>query len=197
MERESFISNLIGHGLYDELKSYAGLIVGIGTTLLVVLFPLSHVCYWTILRKLFSLCTGYAIPFLIYVVAFIVLLDIQVDAQKSDKWSYDLRGEKEKKSPTYKYTVIWGTLLIVVGIMAVYYTNKVSRHYAFQCTEYFVEKEVGIYHLYEDCEYAKDKRKLVKMKGYEFEKLGYQICEPCAEYAEDIEGSSEDIYYRR
>jgi hypothetical protein len=38
MERESFISNLIGHGLYDELKSHSFLIVGVGTVLLIVLF---------------------------------------------------------------------------------------------------------------------------------------------------------------
>lgn len=199
MKEESFISNILGESLYDGLKSCSFLIVGVGSALLIVLFLLSQCCYWTYVMKLVRLCTGYSVPFLVYIAAFIVLLDIQVETPTTESSTYGASNERQgviKKSPAYKLTILWGIFLIAMGCAAIYYSRKVAQHYIFQCTEYYVEKGAGVYHLFEDCEYIKGGNTVVKMKGYEFEESGYQVCEPCAEYAEDIE-SSADIYYRR
>lgn len=77
--KRSFISNLIGQDHYDGIKKYAKIIISIGTCILAILFLLTCFFHWRFLSTLLNLVTGKSLLFVAYVVAFILVLDIEVD----------------------------------------------------------------------------------------------------------------------
>lgn len=82
MEKQSFLSNLIGKANYHGFKEeYALVIFFIGTGLLAILTPLTFFCYWGILSSFFNLITGTSLLFIVYVAALIVLLDKEVKVE--------------------------------------------------------------------------------------------------------------------
>lgn len=82
MEKQSFLSNLVGKANYHGIKEeYALIIFFIGTGLLAILTPLTFFCYWGILSSFFNLITGTSLLFIVYVAALIVLLDKEVNVE--------------------------------------------------------------------------------------------------------------------
>ena len=82
MEKQSFLSNLIGKTNYHGFKEeYALVIFFIGTGLLAILTPLTFFCYWGILSSFLNLITGTSLLFIVYVAALIVLLDKEVKVE--------------------------------------------------------------------------------------------------------------------
>lgn len=193
---QSFLSNLFGKNTYAGLKSWAKIIVPTGTVILAVLFLLSKFVYWKIISSLLSLVTGTSLLFIVYIAALIVVLDIEADVEEPEYY-----GCGEAPKPTaYKMTIVWGVILIVLGIAATYFSNKYRKHYAFECSTVLVDHTAGIYHLdYDnDCEVAAEAENLEKMKGYELKETNYTLCEWCQDWADDAEAEYEsNRYYRK
>lgn len=173
MEKLSFLSNLIGWNAYHIFKEgYAMIIFWVGTGLLAALTPLTFLCYSEILSYVFSLITGTSLLFIVYVAAVIVLLDKEVKITM--------------KPFVYKLTVVWGMLLVIGGISAIYVTNKYRNYYAIQCKEvYVVNKGDKFYHLYKKCSACEKAQHLYRAKGYQAEKAHLKLCPECVELAEE------------
>lgn len=183
---------MIGRDFYDGVKEYAKPIILIGTGILVILFLLSLFVHWTFISRLLSLVTGTSLLFLIYIAALIFVLDKEVDIEEPDYY-YRYESKRTPKTKAYKLTIVWGVVLLLLGISAIYFSNKYRKQYAFDCSTVLVDHNAGIYHLewIDDCEIAAESEDLVEMKGYEIKGMGYKVCEWCKEYAEE----AEEAYY--
>lgn len=190
--KQSFLSNLIGKNNYIEFKSYAKPIIAIGTIILCTLFLLSFFLHWSFISNLLSMVTGTSLLFAIYIVSLILTLDIEVDVEEPEynHWNKPSKIEKNKK---YKYTIVWGTTLIILGICAIIFSNKYRKHYAFECDTFIIDYEKGIYHLDwdNDCEILRETRKtenreLEKIKGHEIDE-SIKLCSWCESWASDAE----------
>ena len=197
MEKQSFLSNLIGKTNYHGFKEeYALVIFFIGTGLLAILTPLTFFCYWGILSSFLNLITGTSLLFIVYVAALIVLLDKEVKVETHSDST--IAKQKVKKPFTYKLTIVWGLFLVVGGIVAIYGTNKYRRYYAFQCKKVFVvNKGDKFYHLYEECSHCENAEHLYVAKGYQMEKAHLKLCPECAELAEEYDEMAAESQARR
>lgn len=196
--KQSFLSNIVGRNTYDEFKGYAKMIIAIGTCVLAIILLLSFFFHWGFISSLLNLVTGTSLLFIAYVAALVLVLDVEVevDEPERDYWS---EPEKKPKTTAYKLTIVWGVVLITLGIGAIYFSNKYRKHYAFECSTFLVDHQTGIYHLDwdNDCEVAAESGDLEKVKGYQIDK-SYTLCEWCDEWAEDAEDEYEsNRYFRR
>jgi len=188
--RRSFISNLLGRKNYEDFKSYAKVIVPIGTIILVILLVLSLFVHWGFVSSLLNLVTGTSLLFIAYIGVIILLLDVEVEVEEPESSYYWEEPVKTPKPLSYKLTIVWGVILILLGVLAIYYSNKYRKHYAFECNTFLVDEKAGIYHIdYDnDCEYAANADNLIRMKGYEIEEnTTCTFCEWCEEWVEDAE----------
>lgn len=186
-EKRSFLSDSFGRQTYDWFKDLAVSIALIGTAVLGVLYALSHFVHSGFVSYLINLTNGYSLLFIGYIVALIILFDfeVEIDEPKQTYWGQ----EKEPKKPfKYKLTVVWGIVLLLLGIIAVYYSNKYRRHYSFECDSFLVDKKAGIYHLdwNDDCSIAEDADNLEEMQGFQIAK-SFKFCEECEEYLDEME----------
>ena len=188
--KQSFLSNLLnglfGNETYDWLKSYAKIIVAIGTCVLCILIGLSTICHYSFVSQLVNLATGTSLIFIVYVLALVVLLDIEGAIEEPDYYYHTSKPTKKPKTMEYKLTIVWGVVLIFLGIGAIYSTNKYRKQYAFECSSFLVNHTTKVYHLDwdNDCEVATEASNLEKMKGYQINK-SYTLCEWCEEWAEE------------
>ena len=196
--KKSFLSNIIGENTYYDFKGYAKTIVTIGTCVLLFLFILSIFVHWDFISSLMDLVTGTSLLFIVYIVALILVLDIQVEVNEPERDYWD-QEEKSPKSNEYKLTIAWVVVLIALGIAAMYFSNKYRKQYAFECETFLVDKSSGIYHLkFNHCEVAGETDNLEKMKGYEIGECDYTFCDCCEEWLEDVVTDYEsNIYFRR
>ena len=185
--KQSYLSNLIGENSYEEYSSMAMKIVGIGGLVLIILFILSHFFHSGIINYLLKLTTGTSLLFIAYISACILLLDIRVEVEKPEQ---EWWGEKKEvpKPLKYKLTIVWDVVLLVLGIAAIYFSNKYRNRYDFECTTFLVDHRAHVYHLdwNDDCEDAVNAEELVEMYGYEIDK-SFTLCEGCKETLEDVE----------
>ena len=190
--KKSFLSNIIGKNLYDELKDYAKPIFLIGTVILVLLFLLSFFVHWRFVSRMLNLVSGTSLLFIVYVAASILFLDKEVEVEGSFCY-YGYDSNQMPKTRSFKLTIVWSVVLLLVGLSAIFFSNRYRKQYSFDCSTILVDQSAGIYHLewIDDCEVAADSDGLVEMKGYEIKGRGYKICDWCKEYAEDVE----DAYY--
>lgn len=197
--KKSFISKLLGRDFYDGLKSFAKPIIIIGTGILAVLFLLSFFVHWKFISSLLSLVTGTSLLFIIYIAALILSLDKEVDVEEPERY-YRVESDLTLKTRAYKLTIVWGVVLLLLGVTAIFFSNRYRKQYAFDCSTILVDHKTGIYHLkwIDDCEVAAASEDLEEMKGYEIKGMGYMICEWCEEYAEEVEDAyNSGRYYRR
>lgn len=187
VRKQSFISNLFGQNTYADFKSVALLVFLIGTGILIVLYALSIFFHTGIISYLLNLTNGLSLLFIGYIVAAIILFDIEVDVEEPEK---NIWGEekKEPKPLKYKLTIVWGVFLLMLGVGAIYYSNKYRKQYAFECDTFLVDKQAHIYHLDWDidCEAANETEQLEKLYGYQIDD-SYTFCEGCEELAEEAE----------
>lgn len=195
--KQSFLSNIIGRNNYDEFKGYSKVIIAIGTCVLTVILLLSILFHWSFISSLLNLVTGTSLLFIAYIVALVLALDIEVDVDEPER-SYWPEPEKKPKPTAYKLTIVWGVVLIVLGISAIYFSNKYRKQYAFECDIFLVDHQARMYHLDWDneCEIAAEAINLEKMQGYQIDK-SYTLCEWCEEWAEDAETEYESNRYIR
>ena len=190
IRKQSFISNLFGQNTYAELKGIALLVSLIGTAVLIVLFVLSHFFHASIISYLVNLTNGYSLLFIVYLLALIVLFDIEVEVEEPEK-DYWRIGKQPPKPFKYKLTIVWGVVLLILGIVAIYYSNRYRNHYAFECESFLVDEKAGIYHLdwNDDCNIAEKAESLEEMQGYQIDK-SFKFCEECQECLEELESEA-------
>lgn len=180
----SYIKKLLGDRTYENFSGYAKTYIPIATIILVVLFVLSQFVHWKIVSWLLNLTLGTSLLFIAYVLGVILLLDFGVDVEMKEDWNGKYSLPEVMPSP-FKNTIIWAYTLLILGIAAIYFSNKYKKNYAFECQTFLVDENRGIYHL-EDGNDDEDMEYTTKMKGYELEKLNYTFCESCREWVEEI-----------
>ena len=188
--KRSFLSDILGRSTYEEFRGCAPIIIAIGTCVLSILFVLSFFLHWKWISNLLNMVTGTSILFALYAAAFVVALDIGIDVEKpEDNYLSDDTNPKNTTKPAgYGLTTIWTVTLIALGIAAIHFSGKYSKHYAFECTTFLVDREERIYHIRNNgCEVAKETFGLEEMKGYQIEQDSYTLCQWCEEWAEDAE----------
>lgn len=194
--KQSFLSNLLGEHNYEEYSSIAMKIVGIGGLILITLFALSQFFHSDIINYLLKLTTGTSLLFIAHIAACILFLDIRVEVEQEDE---DWRDEKKEAPKTIKYklTIVWGVALLLLGIAAIYFSNKYRNQYDFECTTFLVDHKAHVYHLdwNDDCEDAANAEELEEMYGYEIDD-SYSFCEGCKEYEEDVESEAAFAHIR-
>lgn len=203
--KQSFLSNIIGRDTYNYIKSHAKAIIAPGSCILAIILSLSLCFHWGGISYLLNLVTGTSLLCIVYIAALVVILDIEVDVDEPEKEycielgnSYCSKTEKKPKPITYKFTIVWGSILIVLGICAIYFSNKYRKYYAFECETFLVDHQLGIYHLdCSDCEAVDENENLEEMQGYQIDD-SYTLCQSCEEWVEAIEEESgSSRYYRR
>ena len=96
----------------------------------------------------------------------------------------------------FKSTIIWTYTLLILGISAIFFSNKYRKNYSFECQTFLVDENRGIYHL-EDGNDDEDREYTTEMKGYELENYNYTFCESCRERVEEMESEyTAERYYR-
>ena len=185
--KRSFISNLLGKDFYGDIKQIARIIVAIGTCIFTLLLLLTNFFHSGFLSYLVNLLVGVSPFFIVYVAAFIIVLDIEVDVDEPERNFWE-ESAKQSKPIVYQLTIVWGAILIILGIGAIYTGNEYKNKYSFECNTFLVDHKAKIYHLewVIDCEEAKQANHLEKMKGYQIDK-SYSLCEWCESCAEDDE----------
>ena len=196
IRKQSFISNLFGQNTYAEFKGVAMLVFLIGTGILIVLYILSLFFHAGIISYLMNLTNGYSLLFLGYIIATIILFDIEVDVEEPEK-NYWNDKKEDSKPLKYKLTIVWGVILLIFGVAAIYFSNKYRNHYAFECDTFLVDEKAGIYHLDWDieCSVAEEAESLVEMKGYQIDKT-FTFCEECQEWLDDAESEAGLVHAR-
>lgn len=196
-QRLSFISNLMGQDSYEENKWLAKMVVLIGSGILLILYLLSFFFHAGIISYLLDLTNGTSLLFIGYVLAWILVLDFKVNVEMPDK---DIWREDKKKPKPFKYklTIVWAVLLLLLGIVAIYYSNRYRNNYSFECETFLVDEEAGMYHLDwdVDCGYAEEADCFVEMKGYDIPQ-SFKFCEGCQEMLEEAEYETVHVRYER
>lgn len=181
----SYIKKLLGDRTYEEFRGYAKTYIPFATIILVVLLVLSQFVHWGVVNWLLNLALGTSLVFIAYVLGVILLLDFGVDVEMKEDWKGRL-SLPEVMPSNFKNTIIWAYTLLILGIAAIYFSNKYKKNYAFECQTFLVDENRGIYHL-EDGNDDEDMEYTTEMKGYELEKYNYTFCESCREWVEEME----------
>lgn len=194
--RQSFISNIWGRQAYKEFKDWTKLIVPIGAGILLLLYLLSFFFHAEIIKDLLNITNGTSLLFIGYILAVIVLFDIEVGVEEPQRSYWD-KEKKATKPFKYKLTIVWAVLLFMLGIVAIYYSNRYRNRYAFECETYLVDEEAGIYHLdwNNDCQAADEAESLEEKKGYQIDKT-FKFCEECKEWLDDMESEAGLVHAR-
>lgn len=196
-KKQSLLSNLLGEESYENWIGYARIVIAVGTIILLVFGGLSVLFHSSIICYFLELVTGTSLLFIAYVAMWVLLLDIKVDVDESEEYSWE-HPKKSTKSLAYKLSVIWTVVLIIFGIMAIYYSNIYRKQYAFECDTFLVDKQAYLYHLdWTECEASEHAGNLEEMLGYQIPD-NYSICQECKEIAEEAEADyNADRNFRR
>lgn len=181
----------------SELKPYALIYAGV----LLVAVLLSIFFQWGIIKFFIDCMMGWTLLSIPFVGVLIITLDKEILLPQAERWE-----PIPEKPKSYKYSMIWGIILILTGVTALYFSNQYKKHYSFQCQTFFLEQPTGIYHLSDKCDYIGldedeepiDNVTLSKVTGKDLLEGDYEFCEACREWAEDAEMEFESRrYYRR
>mgnify|MGYP000529218136 FL=1 len=192
----SYIKKLLGDQNYEKFRGYAKTYIPITTIILVVLLVISQFVHWRTVSWLLNLALGTSLIFIAYILGVILLLDFGVDVEMKEDWDGRL-SLPEVMPSNFKSTIIWTYTLLILGIAAIYFSNKYRKNYSFEYQTFLVDENRGIYHL-EDGNDDEDREYTTEMKGYELENYNYTFCESCRERVEEMESeNTAERYYRR
>lgn len=197
LKKQSLLSNLLGEKTYENWVGYARIIIAVGTIVLLVFLGLSFCFYSSIISYFLKLVTGTSLLFIAYVAMWVLLLDIRVNVDEPEVYSWE-RTKETIKPITYKMSALWTIMLILLGIGGIYISNKYRNQYAFECDTFLIDKQAHKYHLdWTECEASENAEDLVEMKGYQISE-NYTFCEECEEIAEEASADYEsERYFRR
>ena len=195
--KQSFISNIISKSTYDQFLGYAKVIVAVGSCLLAICIGLSFFFHSSIINWFLQLLTGTSLLFIAYIAAWILILDVQVSVDEPERYAWK-ESEKVQRPFKYKLTIIWGIILIILGISAIYISNKYRKHYAFECGTYLLDTQQHIYQVdwNDDCDVANEAEELEERYGYEIDD-SYRLCESCKDFLDEMESYESERYIRR
>ena len=165
---------------YDFVSDFAIPIVCIGTPVFFILLGLSYICHWSIICDLYSIASGFSLLFIAYIISLILVIDRVL-----------LYRVCKKRAPNYSLTVVWGIILIGLGITSCFVTNNYKKHYKFACAEWYVDEENHLYHCNEKCD--KIGSTTYVAKGHEIRGKGLSFCDYCKEEMAEMENSYEPI----
>lgn len=197
IESYSFLKKIIGRQTYNGIKETANRIIPIATCILILLWGLSFFVHWSFISSILSLITGFSLIFIAYIIGLIVWLDKGVDVALQKEYRGYAFPKKEPKG--FKKTKVRGIMLVILGILAIFFSNVYRKQYAFECDTFLVDHQKKTYHLDwdNDCEEAEVASRLEKMKGYQIDD-SYTFCYWCEEWAEDAEAEyNANRFYRR
>lgn len=109
------------------------------------------------------------------------------------------------KELTYKLSMIWGIILCIGGLVALYYSNSYKKYYAFQCQDFYLEENAGVYHILKGCENIGldeggnpvENPSIVEIKGKDLLETDYELCVVCQEWAKEAQAETATYQYRR
>ena len=179
------------------MRSKYVLISEVGSCLLAICIGLSYFFHSGIINWFLQLLTGTSLLFIAYIAAWILILDVQVSVDEPERYVWK-ESEKVQRPFKYKLTIIWGIILIILGISAIYISNKYRKHYAFECGTYLVDTQQHIYHVdwNDDCDVANEAEELEERYGYEIDD-SYRLCESCKDFLDEMESYESERYIRR
>lgn len=191
IESHSYLKDLIGKSLYEFLKVEVRKYIPIASIVLVSVLVLTFFFHIEFLSNILNLITGTSIIFVIYVAGVLLLFDKGIECDLGDTSSifYEDKVAKLKQTPEYRRTKYYAIVLIILAVAAVFFSDRYRKHYAFECTTYYVDTEKGEFHLEEclsDCTHLEDDPPLIPMKGYEIKKKDYSFCTCCKDWLDDI-----------
>lgn len=181
----------------SELKPYALIYV----VVLAIVVLLSLFFQWSIVKFFIDCMMGWTFLSIPFIGVLIVVFDKEIKLPKVEKWA-----PKPPKPASFKFSMIWGCFLIVIGLVTLHFSNQYKRNYAFQCQTFYLEQPTGIYHLRDNCEYIGLNEEeepiegisVSEVKGIDLLDKDYTPCDACREWAEDAEMNYEmNRYYRR
>lgn len=206
----SFLRYLIGDIYGNRIEIFAKLYLGIYLIVFLILLIISRFFYWEFLSTIFSQLTGASLFSLLFIVAFIVALNFEIECDYDEdsefnaiRYNYKTPSEYEivKANPIYKFTIIWAVTLTIASITIAYNLDKITDHYEFQCGTYWVDLGNDIYHYFteKDCTTAKEANELIEMRGYEIEHhTNCRLCDECIDMLDYTYDTYEsERYYRR
>ena len=194
--KQSFISNLLGRDTYEFFKEFARPASIIGAVILILLYVLSYYFHSGFLSYLVSLTNGYSLLFIGYVAILILLLDIEVEVEEPEQPYWEKKKEVDRPFK-YKLTIIWSIVLLILSIVAIYYSNRYRNHYAFECETFLVDKKAALYHLdwNSDCSIAEKAEELEERQGYQINEK-FKFCEECRDSMDDVESEASLVHAR-
>lgn len=127
-------------------------------------------------------------------IPFIGVIIVMLDKEYSVEKDHYIAKIHHEKMP-YKLSMVWGIMLCIAGLVALFYSNTYKKHYAFLCQDFYLEEVAGVYHIFENCEYIGadendmriDDTTILKISGKDLLDTCYRPCEACEELAEDAE----------
>lgn len=185
----SYLKKILGLQTYYGIKDSARKIIPIATCILFLLWGLSLIVHWEFISSLLNIATGATLLFVAYIAGLIILLDKEIVVVQEDKenlFSDDINLTCHKKEAIGLIkTKVIGIGLIILGIVAIFFTEQYKRNYAFECETFLVDHQKKIYHLDcdNDCDEAAESSNLEKVKGYQIDP-SYSLCKICEEWAE-------------
>lgn len=190
IKKQSFLSNMLGEETYDKWKGYARIIVAVGILVLLIIYGLSYFFHSSVVSYLLKLTTGMSLLFIAYIVMWVLLLDIRVNVDEPERMSWE-KPKEVSKPLTYKLSAIWTIILILLGLSAIYFSNKYRKHYAFECDTFLVDNQAHLYHLdWTECEASENAENLEELQGFQVSD-GFTLCEECKEIADEAEADYE------
>ena len=188
----SYLKKILGLQTYYGIKDSARKIIPIATGFLFLLWGLSLIVHWEFISSLLNIATGATLLFVAYIAGLIILLDKEIVVVQEDKENKENLFSDDmylschaKEAMGFLKTKVIGISLIILGIVAIFFTEQYKRNYAFECQTFLVNNKKKIYHLDcdNDCDVAAETSNLEKMKGYQIDP-SYSLCNICEEWAE-------------
>lgn len=186
-KRTSFLAEVAPdtYRFLSDLKPYTFIYLDI----LAIAAILSLFVQWNIVKFFIDCMMGWTLLSIPFIGTLIVSLDKEINLPIAHRWE-----SSPKKSVSYKLSMIWGILLIVAGLLTLYFSNQYKKYYAFQCQTFYLEQPSGVYHMRKHCEYIGftktepiENVSISKVKGIYLLDEDYTLCVACKEWAEEAE----------
>ncbi len=183
--------------VYQFLKNLKPIALVYAAVLSIVII-LSIFFQWKIIKIFIDSLMGWTLLSIPFVGVLVVTLDKEFHIKEDE---YTIRGHHKEK--LYKFSMVWGVALCLMGIIGLYLSNNYKRYYSFQCQEFYLEPTTGIYHIFDDCEYRGNKADkefedyfiLSKVSGIDLIDSNHTLCEACKERAEDMDAEIGSYQY--
>lgn len=167
-----------------------------------LMIVLSLFLQWGFIKFFLDSLMGWTLLSIPFIGVVIVVLDKEFRVSQSE-----LTTKNHHQMRQYKFSKIWGIGLCMAGIGALYGSSVYKNFYAFQCQDFYLEKERGIYPILDNCKYIDRNRNyeeeegpvLVKVSGKEIidDYSISELCVACEEWAEDAEAEATSFQFRR